>query len=141
MCPGGGCGDPASRQASPCGALGAVSLARVSEAERPLLANVYPALISYLDAKLIADGEPALAAGLVRLRFYGWCRCSLNCTYLRTAPAGRADSLWLLFDEAEEPSVWVQFDRDHASFAGMEILEFKLGPAPALDPDRPDGMG
>jgi hypothetical protein len=78
----------------------------VSEAERPLLADVYPALISYLNAKLTAEGEPALAAALVRLRFYGWCNCAPACSYLRTAPPGHADNAWLPFDDDEEPSVW-----------------------------------
>ncbi|KPI15850.1 hypothetical protein OK006_10766 [Actinobacteria bacterium OK006] len=37
--------------------------------------------------------------------------------------------------------MWLQLDRDHASFAGMEICEFDLGPALVLDLDRPSEMG
>jgi hypothetical protein len=33
-----------------------------------------------------------------------------------------------------------QLDQHHASLAGMEIFEFTLGPAPVLDPDRPEGV-
>ncbi|MFB8038978.1 hypothetical protein ACFC5Z_40000 [Streptomyces sp. NPDC056004] len=112
----------------------------MSETEPPLLADVYPALVSFLDAALVSEGEPALAQVVVGLRFHGWCECSPTCTYLRTAPTGCADSAWIHLDD-EAPRVWLQFDRDHTSFAGMEICEFELGPAPALDLDRPSGMG
>ncbi|MFI6624889.1 hypothetical protein [Streptomyces sp. NPDC050528] len=107
------------------------------EIEPPLLADVYPALVSFLDAALVAEGLPLLAQALVRLRFHGWCRCSPSCTYLRTAPTTRAADAWFHFDDEDAPRVWLQLDQDHASFAGMEICEFELGPAPALDPDRP----
>ncbi|MFI0739386.1 hypothetical protein ACH4PU_15050 [Streptomyces sp. NPDC021100] len=112
----------------------------MSETEPPLLADVYPALVSFLDAALVSAGESALAQAVVGLRFHGWCRCGTACTYLRTAPADRADSTWLHFDD-EAPRVWLQFDRDRTSFAGMEICEFDLGPAPASDLDRPSGVG
>jgi hypothetical protein len=36
--------------------------------------------------------------------------------------------------------VWLHLDRDHASFAGMKICGFDLGPAPVLDLDRPSEM-
>ena len=107
------------------------------EMEPPLLADVYPALVSFLDAALVGDGEPLLAQTLVRLRFHGWCGCSLTCRYLRTAPTTRAANAWFHVDDEDAPRVWLQLDQDHASFAGMEICEFDLGPAPALDPDRP----
>ncbi|MFE3767153.1 hypothetical protein ACFXPI_35965 [Streptomyces sp. NPDC059104] len=113
----------------------------MSETEPPLLADVYPALVSFLDTALVAEGEPALARALAGLRFHGWCRCSAACAYLRTAPAGRADSAWIHFDDDAAPGLWLQLDLDHASFAGMEICGFALGPAPALDPDRPAGVG
>ncbi|MFB0631749.1 hypothetical protein [Streptomyces sp. AB3(2024)] len=113
----------------------------MSEIEPPLLADVYPALVSFLDAALVAEGEPALARALAGLRLHGWCRCSAACAYLRTAPAGRADSAWIHFDNDEAPGVWLQLDRDRVSFAGMEICGFDLGPAPDLDPDRPAGVG
>ncbi|MFD4862755.1 hypothetical protein [Streptomyces atratus] len=106
----------------------------------PLLVDVYPALVSFLDEALVSEGESALAQAVVGLRFHGWCGCSPTCTYLRTAPTGCADSVWIHLDD-EVPRVWLQFDRDQASFAGMEICEFDLGPAPALDLGRPSGMG
>ncbi|MEU4504903.1 hypothetical protein [Streptomyces sp. NPDC024089] len=112
----------------------------MSETEPPLLADVYPALVSFLDAALVSEGQSALAQAVVGLRFQGWCGCSPTCTYLRTAPTDRADSTWIHLDD-EAPRVWLQFDRDHTSFAGMEICEFELGPAPALDLDRPSRMG
>ncbi|PWK66682.1 hypothetical protein BCL76_110168 [Streptomyces sp. CG 926] len=113
----------------------------MSETEPPLLADVYPALVSFLDAALVAEGEPALAQALVRLRFHGWCGCRMTCTYLRTAPAAQADNLWIHLDDEEAPRVWLQLAQGHDSFAGMEICEFDLGPASALDPDRPAGVG
>ncbi|MGW6980298.1 hypothetical protein ACWGE1_12750 [Streptomyces sp. NPDC054932] len=109
--------------------------------EPPLPADVYPALVSFLDAALVEEGEPALAQALARLRFHGWCTCGPACTYLRTAPATRADSAWIHLDDEEAPRVWLQLDQDRTSFAGMEICAFDLGPAPALDPHRPAGMG
>ncbi|MEV0475046.1 hypothetical protein [Streptomyces prunicolor] len=114
----------------------------MSEIEPPLLADVYPALVSFLDTTLAGDGEPELARALARLRFHGWCRCSPTCTYLQTAPATRAYNAWIHLDDedADEPLVWLQLDLDQTSFAGMEICEFVLGPAPALDPDRPAGL-
>ncbi|MCB5163802.1 hypothetical protein LG634_02950 [Streptomyces bambusae] len=112
----------------------------MNETQPPLLADVYPALVAYLDAALVAEGEPTLAAALPRVRFHGWCGCSPTCTYLRTAPADRADNVWVHLDDEEAPRVWLQLDRDHTSVAGMEVCEFALGPAPALDPHRPAGM-
>ncbi|MFD9490438.1 hypothetical protein G3I62_39650 [Streptomyces sp. SID14446] len=112
----------------------------MTETEPPLLADVYPALVSFLDAALVSEGESALAQAVVGLRFRGWCGCSPTCTYLRTAPADCADSVWIHLDD-DVPRVWLQWDRDHASFAGMEICELDLGPAPALDLDRPAGLG
>ncbi|WP_329138855.1 hypothetical protein OG552_31845 [Streptomyces sp. NBC_01476] len=109
----------------------------MTELERPLLADVYPALVSFLGTALVAEGEPGLARSVERLRFHGWCGCGPYCGYLRTAPEGRAENAWIHLDDGEEPRVWLQLDRDQASFAGMEICEFRLGPAPALDPDRP----
>ncbi|MER7767202.1 hypothetical protein [Kitasatospora sp. NPDC096140] len=111
------------------------------ESGPPLLGDVYPRLLSFVEAALIAEGEPALAGAVGRLRFHGWCGCRPTCTYLRTAPASRADSSWLHLDDDDAPRVWLQFDRDHTSFAGMEICEFDLGPVPALDPNRPSGLG
>ncbi|MGW7332478.1 hypothetical protein ACWGIU_28570 [Streptomyces sp. NPDC054840] len=55
----------------------------------------------------------------------------------RTAPAGRAGSSWIHLDDGDTPLVWLQLDREHTSFAGMEICAFELGAAPALDPHRP----
>ncbi|MER7196146.1 hypothetical protein [Streptomyces flaveolus] len=107
--------------------------------EPPLLADVYPALVSFLDAALVAEGETVLAQTVGVLRFHGWCGCSAACTYLRTAPDGCAGSTWVHLED-EAPRVWLQFDRDRTSFAGMEICEFDLGPAPALDLDRPSGV-
>jgi hypothetical protein len=112
----------------------------VSEIEPPLLADVHPALVSFLDTALTEEGEPDLARALARLRFHGWCRCSPTCAYLRTAPAAHADNAWIHLDDEDAPRVWLQLDRDHTSFAGMEICEFDLGPASALDPDRPVDM-
>ncbi|MFE2141388.1 hypothetical protein ACFXA3_06435 [Streptomyces sp. NPDC059456] len=114
----------------------------MTDTEPPLLADVYPALVSFLRAALVSEGESAaLAQSVVGLRFHGWCGCSPTCTYLRTAPADRGgDSTWIHLDD-EAPRVWLQFDRDRTSFAGMEICEFDLGPAPALDLDQPSGMG
>ncbi|MFK0152012.1 hypothetical protein ACIQVL_04830 [Streptomyces sp. NPDC090499] len=113
----------------------------MSEMEAPLIADVYPGLVSFLEAALAAEGESALAQALLRLPFHGWCGCNVNCTYLRTAPAAHAGSAWIHLDDEEEPRVWLQLDRDRTSFVGMEICEFDLGPAPALDPDRPAGLG
>ncbi|MYS09026.1 hypothetical protein GTW71_21895 [Streptomyces sp. SID6041] len=112
----------------------------MTETEPPLLADVYPALVLFLDAALVTEGEPALAKAVGESRFHGWCGCSPTCTYLRTAPASCADSAWIHLND-EVPRVWLQLDRDHASFAGMEICEFDLGSTPALDLDRPSGMG
>ncbi|MET9479065.1 hypothetical protein [Streptomyces sp. NPDC006638] len=112
----------------------------MTETEPPLLADVYPELVSFLDAALVAEGEFTLAQAVADLRFHGWCGCSQTCTYLRTAPVGNADSAWIILDD-EEPRVWLQLDRDQGSFAGMEICEFDLGPAPVLDLDRPSKMG
>ncbi|MFJ9245390.1 hypothetical protein [Streptomyces sp. NPDC101776] len=112
----------------------------MTETEPPLLADVYPALVSFLDAALVSEGEPTLAQAVAGLRFHGWCGCSQTCAYLRTAPVGRADSAWIVLDD-EEPRVWLQLDRDHASFAGMEIWEFDLGPDLVLDLDRPSETG
>ncbi|MET8331804.1 hypothetical protein [Streptomyces sp. NPDC005181] len=112
----------------------------MSEIEPPLLADVYPALVSFLDAALVAEGESVLAQAVERLQFHGWCGCRQACNYLRTAPAARADSAWIHLDDEETPRVWLQLNRDHTSFAGMEICEFVLGPSPALDPDRPVGV-
>ncbi|MCC0093373.1 hypothetical protein K7B10_00870 [Streptomyces flavotricini] len=111
-----------------------------TETEPPLLADVYPALVSFLDAALVSEGEYALAQVVMGLRFHGWCGCSPTCSYLRTAVADRADSTWIHLDD-EAPRVWLQFDQDRTSFGGMEICEFDLGPAPALDRDRPSGLG
>ncbi|MGI5337586.1 hypothetical protein ACQEVS_09420 [Streptomyces sp. CA-181903] len=108
----------------------------MSEPEPPLLADVHPALVSFLKATLISEGEPGLARAVGRLRFHGWCDCAPTCTYLRTAPADRAGGTWIHLDD-EAPRVWLQFDRNHTSFAGMEICEFDLGPPPASDLDLP----
>ncbi|MFG2392704.1 hypothetical protein ACGFYF_27955 [Streptomyces lavendulae] len=107
----------------------------MSEIEPPLLVDVHPALVSFLDAALIAEGEPALARSLAGLRLHGWSRCSPACVHLRTAPEGRADSTWIHFDGDVAPGVWLQLDRDRESFAGMEICGFDLG----ADPGRPSG--
>ncbi|MBZ4322500.1 hypothetical protein [Streptomyces huiliensis] len=109
-----------------------------ADAEPPLLADVYPALVSFLTAALVSEGEPTLARAVAGLRFHGWCECGPACTYLRTAPVGCADGNWVHIDD-EVPRVWLQSGRDQTSFVGMEICEFDLGPAPALDPDRPAG--
>ena len=107
----------------------------MSEIEPPLLTDVYPALVSFLDAALVGEGEPELARALAELRFHGWCGCGPTCNYLRTAPAARASNAWIHLDdedegeEEREPRVWLQLDLDHTSFAGMEICEFDLGPA------------
>ncbi|MFD9398455.1 hypothetical protein ACFWA4_06500 [Streptomyces sp. NPDC060011] len=71
----------------------------MTETEPPLLADVYPALVSFLDAALVSEGESALAQAVVGLRFRGWCGCSPTCTYLRTAPADCADSVWIHLDD------------------------------------------
>ncbi|MFD8750356.1 hypothetical protein ACFV0O_05145 [Kitasatospora sp. NPDC059577] len=112
----------------------------MSGTEPPLLAAVHPALVSFLEAELAARGQPVLARAAAELRFHGWCRCAPACTYLRTAPAARADNAWIHLDD-EAPRVWLQLDRDRTSFAGMEICEFDPGPATALDPDRPAAVG
>ncbi|XUL89826.1 hypothetical protein ACQ86D_27040 [Streptomyces galilaeus] len=103
----------------------------MSEIEPPLLRDVYPTLVSFLDAALVGAGEPELARTVARLRFHGWCGCSPTCRYLRTAPDNRAASTWIHLDDEEEPRVWLQLDLERTSFAGMEILEFDLGPAHA----------
>ncbi|MEV7525155.1 hypothetical protein [Streptomyces sp. NPDC091371] len=113
----------------------------MNDIEPPLLADVYPALVSFLDAALVEEGEPALAQAVRRLRFHGWCGCSRTCNYLRTGPALRAANAWIHLDDGETPRVWLQLDQDDASFAGMEICDFELGPASALDPDRPGTVG
>jgi hypothetical protein len=101
----------------------------VSDLEVPLLAEAYPALVTYLEAALIAEGEQSLSRVVRELRFYGWCRCKPSCTYLLTAPAGDRDNAWIHLDD-EEPRVWLQLNHGHTSFAGMEILEFDLGHLP-----------
>jgi hypothetical protein len=108
----------------------------MGEEERPLLAEVYPALVTYLEASLIAEGESSLSRAVRQLRFYGWCKCRLSCTYLQTAAAGSRDNAWIHLED-EDPRVWLQLDRGHTSFAGMEICDFALGPALELDPLRP----
>lgn len=113
----------------------------MTETESPLLAEVHPALVSFLDAALVSEGEPALAQGLARLRFRGRCRCGPACDCLRTAPAARADHGRIHLDDEQGPRVWLQLDLDGTTFAGMEICAFERGPAPALDPDRPAGVG
>ncbi|MCX5175728.1 hypothetical protein [Streptomyces virginiae] len=45
----------------------------------PLLSDVCPALVSFLASEPAAEGEPALAQGVARLRFHGWCTCSRTC--------------------------------------------------------------
>lgn len=97
----------------------------VSETEPPLLADVYPALVSFLDAAPVSEESPPWPRSW-GLAFHGWCGCSPTCTYLRTVPTDRAESTWIHLDD-EVPCVWLQFDRDHTSFAGMEICEFDLG--------------
>ncbi|MEU4953477.1 hypothetical protein [Streptomyces lavendulae] len=99
----------------------------MSEIEPPLLVDVHPALVSFLDAALVAEGEPALARSLAGLRLHGWSRCSPACVHLRTAPEGRAGSTWIHFDGDVAPGVWLQPDRERESFAGMEICGFDLG--------------
>ncbi|MEU2833555.1 hypothetical protein ABZ667_33720 [Streptomyces lavendulae] len=99
----------------------------MSEIEPPLLVDVHPALVSFLGAALVAEGEPALARSLAGLRLHGWSRCSPACVHLRTAPEGRVDSTWIHFDGDEAPGVWLQLDRNRESFAGMEICGFDLG--------------
>ena len=109
----------------------------MSDAEHPFLAEVYPALVSYLESALIAEGERGLAEAVRLLRFHGWCACTPTCTYLLTAAVGSADSTWIHLEDGEIPQVWLQFDLTHSSFAGMDICEFGLGPAPVSDPYRP----
>lgn len=105
--------------------------------ELPLLADVYPALIAYLERALIAEGDEALAGTVRQLQFYGWCTCGDSCRYLKTAPDGVADNAWVHLEDEDAPYVWLQLAQGHASFAGMEICEYVLGPAPASDQLRP----
>ncbi len=97
----------------------------MSELERPLLSEVYPALVTYLEAALVAEGEESLAPVVHELRFHGWCKCRESCTYLQTAPAGSGDNAWIdLEDDEGSPLVWLQLDHSRTSFAGMDICEF-----------------
>lgn len=89
----------------------------MSETEPPLLVNA-----------LMAEGEPALAQVVKRLRFDGWCDCEESCTDLRTAPAGRADAVRVHLDGERAPRAWLRLDVGRTLFAGREILEFALGP-------------
>lgn len=83
----------------------------MSEPEPPLLSDVYPTLVTYLEAALIAEGEDSLARSVRNLRFHGWCRCKGSCTYLQTAPAGFDDNAWIdLEDDDGTPLVWLQLN-------------------------------
>jgi hypothetical protein len=90
-----------------------------------------------LEGGLIAAGEEYLAQAARELRFHGWCTCGDSCRYLKTAPDGVADNAWVHLDDEDGPYVWLQLSQGHASFSGMEICEFVLGPAPEADPLRP----
>lgn len=105
--------------------------------ELPLLIDVYPGLVEYLESTLIADGDGALAQAARELRFHGWCTCSDSCRYLKTAPYGVAVNAWVELEGADGPYVWLQLSEGHTSFAGMEICELTLGSAPETDPLRP----
>lgn len=105
--------------------------------EPPLLADVYPGLITYLESALMAEGDGSLAQAACELRFYGWCTCNESCRYLKTAPDGVADNAWVELEDEDGPYVWLQLLQGHTTFAGMEICEFVLGPAPEADPLRP----
>jgi hypothetical protein len=94
-------------------------------------------LAAYLETSLIAEGEPSLARAVQQLRFHGWCKCRQSCNYLQTAAAGSRDNAWIHLDDEDSPRVWLQLDRGHTSFAGMEICEYTLGPASELDSLRP----
>jgi hypothetical protein len=109
----------------------------VSDDELPLLTDIYPELITYLESALIAEGDESLARAVRQLRFHGWCTCRESCKYLKTAPDGVADSLWAELEDEESPTVWLQLSQGHTSFAGMEICDYALGPAPETDPLRP----
>jgi hypothetical protein len=111
----------------------------VGEIKAPLLADAYPALVTYLEAALIAeDSWQSLARVVHELRFYGWCRCKPSCTYLLTGAEDDRDNAWIdLEGDDEEPTVWLQLNRGHTSFAGMEILEFDLGPVTRGHARRP----
>jgi hypothetical protein len=109
----------------------------VGQDELPLLADVYPALIAYLESGLVAEGYGPLALAARELRFHGWCTCSESCRYLKSAPDGVADNAWVHLEDDAGPYVWLQLLQGHASFAGMEICDFVLGPAPEADPLRP----
>ena len=37
------------------------------------------------------------------------------------------DNAWIHLDDEDSPRVWLQLDRGHTSFAGMEICEYTLG--------------
>lgn len=98
----------------------------MGEAEPPLLADVYPKLVAYLASALVAEGEEALAQAAGHLRFFGWCTCSPTCKYIKTAPSGSADSLWIHLEDEDTPYVWLQLAQSHTTFAGMEICDFEL---------------
>ena len=102
-----------------------------------MLADVYPALIAYVEGMLIAEGWESLVQAARQLRFHGWCACFDGCRYLKTAPDGVADNAWVELENDNGPYVWLQLSQGHTSFAGMEICDFVLGPAPEIDRLRP----
>jgi hypothetical protein len=109
----------------------------VSEDELPLLADVYPGLVSYLETALLAENYESLVLAARQARFHGWCTCSESCRYLKTAPDGVADIAWVHLEDEDTPYVWLQLAQGRASFAGMEICDFVLGHATEADPLRP----
>ena len=93
----------------------------------PRLAEVYPALVDYLETALMDLGEHSLVDVVRALPYLGWCDCSSRCRYLRTGAMDAADSAWVHIEDDDEPRVWLQLDRSHTTVVGMEILEFDLG--------------
>lgn len=101
----------------------------MKELEPPRLAEIYPALVDYLETSLMDLGEHSLVDVVRKLPYLGWCRCKSACPYLRTGDVAAADSAWIHLDDDDAPRVWLQLDRDHVTFVGMEIHEFDLDSA------------
>ncbi|MBS2962443.1 hypothetical protein KGA66_05260 [Actinocrinis puniceicyclus] len=98
----------------------------MTEPEPRHLAEVYPALVHFLETALMDLGEHAFVDAVSDLPFLGWCRCKPDCNYFQTGDAEAAGSAWIHIDDDDAPRVWLQLDRDCAAIVGMEIHDFEL---------------
>lgn len=103
----------------------------MTEPEPRRLAEVYPALVDYLETALMDLGEHAFVDAVSELPFLGWCRCQPDCNYLRTGDTNAASAAWIHIDDDETPCVRLQLDRDCGAIVGMEIYEFDLARMPS----------